>query len=252
MAKYDPLREYLSQRPDTAADVLMTFAEIEALVGPLPDSARTHRAWWANDSKVEALAWRAAGWHVSSVNQLRERVVFARGTRGGIYQARRANTAPHRDSAPQRPTQSLTMHPADTDMTEQAVQSLLVTNLAGQGWQINRVADTATKEHGIDVLAVRDGRTLAVEVKGYPGKGYADPRRAGETKPTAPAVQARHWYAQAILKAMLTHSDHPDFDIAIALPDVPTYRALGARTKSSLDRLDIPLLFVTMDGQIHH
>jgi hypothetical protein len=81
--------------------------------------------------------------------------------------------------------------------------------------------EAATREQGIDILTTRDGRTLAVEVKGYPGRHYADHRRAGEVKPTAPSVQARHWYAQAILKAMLTREDHPDFDIAIALPDAP-------------------------------
>jgi hypothetical protein len=37
---------------------------------------------------------------------------------------------------------------------------------------------------GIDVLATRTGRTLAVEVKGFPGRRYAGPRRAEEVKPT--------------------------------------------------------------------
>lgn len=43
--KYAPLREFLA-RADTEAQ--MTFAEVEALVGRLPDSARRHRAWWSN------------------------------------------------------------------------------------------------------------------------------------------------------------------------------------------------------------
>jgi hypothetical protein len=30
----------------------MTFAEVEELVGRLPDSARLHRAWWSNNSHV--------------------------------------------------------------------------------------------------------------------------------------------------------------------------------------------------------
>jgi hypothetical protein len=56
----------------------MTFAEVEALVGPLPASARLHRAWWANGTNIEARAWRAAGWRVQSVNQAAEEVEFAR------------------------------------------------------------------------------------------------------------------------------------------------------------------------------
>jgi hypothetical protein len=32
----------------------MRFAEIENLVGGLPDSARLHRTWWSNGSNIEA------------------------------------------------------------------------------------------------------------------------------------------------------------------------------------------------------
>jgi hypothetical protein len=44
----------------------MSFSEIEDLVGSLPPSAHTWRAWWANDrSHVEARdGWLAAGWQV--------------------------------------------------------------------------------------------------------------------------------------------------------------------------------------------
>jgi hypothetical protein len=114
-----------------------------------------------------------------------------------------------------------------------------------------RVADTATRERGIDVLAVRDGRTLAVEVKGFPSRGtYSDPARAAETKPTQPGTQARHWYAQAILKAMLTLGEFPGYDVAIGPPDVPTYRHLHERTHSSLDRAGIRVLFVSERGAV--
>jgi hypothetical protein len=77
MGKYDPLRDYLARR--SGDEVKMAFADVERLVGTLPTSARNHRAWWADDSKVEARAWRAAGWRVQSVNQTTEFVVFARG-----------------------------------------------------------------------------------------------------------------------------------------------------------------------------
>jgi hypothetical protein len=78
--KYGPLREYLAG--SAASQMQMTFAEVEELVGPLPDSARLHRAWWANGSNVEAQAWREANWHVASVDQAAERVVFMRGSAG--------------------------------------------------------------------------------------------------------------------------------------------------------------------------
>jgi hypothetical protein len=58
----------------------MSFARIEAFAGPLPPSAHTWRAWWANDrSHVEAKdGWFAAGWEVESVDQPRESDTFRR------------------------------------------------------------------------------------------------------------------------------------------------------------------------------
>jgi hypothetical protein len=250
MGKYDPLRDHLAARTGGAYEVRMTFHEVEALVGRLPDSARAYKVWGAHDSKVEAQAWRAAGWHVESVNLTAERVVFARGTEGETYAARlAAEKGTAAEPVQAAPAQNAAI-PIDVGVSEATVQGLLVTHLAAEGWQIQRVANTATKEQGIDILAIRGGQTLAVEVKGYPGTRYADPRRAHELKPTSPATQARHWYAQAVLKSMLTHGEHPDYSIAIAFPDASTYRSLYQRTRASLNRLDIAILFVTTDGRI--
>ncbi len=85
MGKYEPLRDYLAGR--SGDEQPMTFSQVERLVGPLPYSAHEHRAWWANDNKSQALAWRAAGWHVASVNQSSGHVVFARGIKGGSSSA---------------------------------------------------------------------------------------------------------------------------------------------------------------------
>ena len=71
--------------------------------------------------------------------------------------------------------------------TEANVQAFLVTALVSDRWRILSVANTATKEHGIDVIAARDGQTVGVEVKGFPSRGYADPTRSGEVKRTSPS-----------------------------------------------------------------
>ena len=80
---------------------------------------------------------------------------------------------------------------------EGSVQAVFADLLIGHGWRVEAMADTATKARGVDVLAVRDARRLGAEVKGWPADGYADPRRAGETKPTLPSTQAGHWFSQA-------------------------------------------------------
>ncbi len=77
MAKYSPLAELLQRR--SGASVELSFATIAEVVGGLPDSARRHRAWWANDpSHVQARAWLDAGWQIDDVRPDQGRVRFRR------------------------------------------------------------------------------------------------------------------------------------------------------------------------------
>lgn len=59
-----------------------TFADIESLLGfALPNSARIHRPWWANQingGHSHALAWQAAGWRTSRVDLHAESLIFER------------------------------------------------------------------------------------------------------------------------------------------------------------------------------
>lgn len=135
--------------------------------------------------------------------------------------------------------------------TEANVQAALVTALAGGGWRILSVANTATKEHGIDVIAARDGRTVGVEVKGFPSRNYADPARAGEAKRTSPSTQAGHWYSQAVLAAMRLRGKEPEWGSVIALPDFPRYRDLHAETAGSLAAAKIEVWWVDQTGMVH-
>ena len=78
MAKYDPLFRYLCKADDGPLD--MTFDEIERLVGMLPSSATSHRAWWANEvdgRHVQAAAWLNAGREVATVDPGRRSVRFS-------------------------------------------------------------------------------------------------------------------------------------------------------------------------------
>ena len=126
----------------------------------------------------------------------------------------------------------------------------MVTALAHEGWLILSVANTATKEHGIDVIASRDGQTVGVEVKGYPSREYADPARAGEVKRTRPSTQAVHWYAQAVLAALRLRSKESGWRRVIAFPDFPRYRDLYSETSSSLDAAKVDVWWVSTAGSL--
>lgn len=70
--KYEPLELHLRLIPSTVQKASLSFREIERILGaPLPESATTHRAWWANQrgSKLrpQAHAWLSAGFLVDAV-----------------------------------------------------------------------------------------------------------------------------------------------------------------------------------------
>jgi len=134
--------------------------------------------------------------------------------------------------------------------TEANVQAAVVTALAAAGWRILSVANTATKERGVDIVAELENQTAGIEVKGFPSKNYADPARAGEAKKTAPSTQAGHWYAQAVLAAMRLRSKQPTWRSVIALPDFGRYRDLYSETAGSLAAAQIELCWVQSNGAV--
>lgn len=117
---------------------------------------------------------------------------------------------------------------------EGVVQAVFADVLLQHGWEIESLANTATKAHGIDVLARKAERSLGAEVKGYASTGYEDPARAGETKRSSPRGQARNWYAKGVLAALMLREDQPDRESLLVLPDAPRYRDLLTATRTGL------------------
>jgi hypothetical protein len=122
---------------------------------------------------------------------------------------------------------------------EGSIQERVAEYLRNQGWRIVRIADTASKEPGVDIRACKDGRTLSIEVKGYPTN----------TTRTAPATQARQWYSHALLKALDLYQSG-ETEVALAFPDKVTYKNLIARTRRALVRLNIGVYVVDASGQV--
>lgn len=78
-SKYQPLLDALRQSDRT--QVMLTFAEIEALLGEgLPPSARSKRGWWSNRSTgaLQATAWMTAGYLVEAIDLAGEQVTFTK------------------------------------------------------------------------------------------------------------------------------------------------------------------------------
>lgn len=79
MGKYEPLAAFLNARRESHWPA--RFDEIEAILGfPLPQSARRHNAWWANDATghSHARSWLEAGWRTEQIDLEGRKLVFRR------------------------------------------------------------------------------------------------------------------------------------------------------------------------------
>lgn len=124
------------------------------------------------------------------------------------------------------------------------VQARICRWLLDEGWDLEQVADTASRERGTDVVAQRDGQRVHIEVKGWPSLLYADPSRQAEVKRTEPTNQALHWFAGATHSCLRLREAHPADRVAMVFPDRPRYRKLVGEIAGSLRQLGIEVWIV--------
>jgi hypothetical protein len=162
--------------------------------------------------------------------------------------------APITDTAPSHPTtterESAHDVPGVEWHTEANTQHLLVEWLKRDGWEIVRTANTAAREHGVDVVAKRGDERLGVEVKGYPSRYYVNGPKKGLVKTTTPPEQAPKWFAHALVPAMKLRTADPDSRSIMCFPDFPVYRRLHAETASSLRAARIEVWLIAEHGAV--
>lgn len=130
MGKYAQLGPYLMAQP--AAEVPMTFSEVERVIGmPLPTSAK-YPAWWSNNpsNNVMTKVWLEAGFQTERVDTTGRKLVFRRLTASPKPgQTRKAAAPPHlaeeRTGVPRRhpifgAMRGLMVVPDDLDLTQPA------------------------------------------------------------------------------------------------------------------------------------
>jgi len=130
------------------------------------------------------------------------------------------------------------------------IQATLAEYLQSTGWTITNFANTSLKQTGIDLALTRSGKSLVVEVKGYPGTTYEHGAKRGRPKPTRPTSQATQWYSHALHSAMRLLETNPTAAVALCFPDFPKYRELIHATRSSLNTLRIGVYLVTKIGEV--
>jgi hypothetical protein len=138
-----------------------------------------------------------------------------------------------RESPPNIPSQELWFW-------EGNVQSKVVNYLASQNYQIRSVADTATRQQGIDIIAEKAGMILWVSAKGFP-KG---------TDKTQPSTQAGHWFKQAIFDIIDYRGRDKNASLALAFPDFPRYHSLAQKISWFKPVADFKYFWVRENGEV--
>jgi len=243
MTVWELLREYATTQsgPFTSQEALSWF--------------RRHAPDKANERTIRTHI-RGAAWNVDNRSQFSAKEPFRTKLDRGLFRRARPEEieswwadvpAPAVAPIPAAPAKG---DPASEWHTEENTQRLLVEWLAGEGWTIVRTANTATREHGVDVVAERDGQRLGMEVKGYPSRFYVTGPKRGHVKTSTAKDQAKKWYAHAVVPAMRLRTREPDSLSVMCFPDFPVYRELYADTAASLRVAGIEVWLVSEDGEV--
>lgn len=124
------------------------------------------------------------------------------------------------------------------------VQSALATHLRTAGWRLLSIANTATKEAGVDIVAVDpEGSEWWITVKGYPERTT--------DKKTNPPTQARHWFAGALFDVVVYRTARRDIRIGVALPaGYKTYENLAKKSAWLHEQAKFRYFLVGEDGTV--
>jgi len=100
------------------------------------------------------------------------------------------------------------------------VQQRIVDYLKSNGFSIIFVADTSTRQRGVDIVSKKGKEELWITVKGYPTG----------TKKTNPSTQASHWFKQAIFDVIDYRNQSDSLSLGIGLPNFPRYQSMTKKT----------------------
>jgi hypothetical protein len=121
--------------------------------------------------------------------------------------------------------------------------------LEQQGWRELSRADAAIREHGVDLLVEKDGRTRVIEVKGWPSRTHAAGAKASQVTKWRATI-GRNYFGGLVLSALILRSSRPQDEVAIAVPARKTFMALLDKIRDSLERLGIGAYAIHEDGTV--
>jgi hypothetical protein len=116
-------------------------------------------------------------------------------------------------------------------------------------------SDCLKKEKGPDLFYEEKAIpafSLQVEVKGFPSDKYTNGMKQGQKKRTSPKLQAKHWFAEALLSLIRAKEKDAGLLAAMGIPKMAVYERLWEETKGSMKVLGITCFWVSEDGTVTH
>ncbi len=139
---------------------------------------------------------------------------------------------------------------------EGQISSKLAEHLQSKGFEILKDNSKNIRARGVDIIAVKDGITELIEVKGYPTDFYTKGEKKGLPKKTNPKLQAEHWFSEVLLSTIYNYQKYQtnkqNLQLAIAFPLFDRYTDIIKNTSDFfIDfRIDIKVYFINEKGLI--
>ncbi|MGA8182154.1 MAG: hypothetical protein WB819_00750 [Terriglobia bacterium] len=128
-------------------------------------------------------------------------------------------------------------------ITEDEVVDAVIGFLKPKGWEIESRA--TVRQHGYDIVAVRNAKRLIIEAKGA-GSSQAHTRRFGQQFTRS---QVFDHVAKAILKALQVVATGKA-RAAVAFPDNDDHREEVERVHAALKAVGIEIFWASADGKV--
>lgn len=133
------------------------------------------------------------------------------------------------------------------------IQKKIIKHLVKDGFKILQHADCERKEHGPDILAMKDNIKRIIEVKGFPSERYTVDShlgKKGEKKRASRHAQSRVWFSEALMEVLLSKCEDNKLELSLGFPRFPNYLRLIDRTQWLREVLRIKCYIVSENGEV--
>lgn len=135
------------------------------------------------------------------------------------------------------------------------ISRTLINHFTQIGFTVLKDNSNNIKKRGVDIIIKKSTSFIVMEVKGYPTHSHTKGINKGKPKVTKPEQQAKHWFKEVFITAILNYKDfkdNPNLKLAIGLPKFKVYEELVHDIEGyfSINNLEFIVFFVDKNSQV--